>query len=112
MSSNDSDGGLADDQENCSDIDFAETSASHAFFEVDSDFESDSDDESDFDADDSTDHDDDWSWDEALDDPLASSTTEGKLFQSVLRDICINERCKWMNTSYVCLESIEGVTKN
>lgn len=79
MFSNDSDGDLADDQEKSCDINFEEASASHACFEVDSDFESDSDDESDFDADDSTDHDDDWSWDEALDDPLASSTTEGKL---------------------------------
>lgn len=100
--SNDTDGDLGDDQENCCDIDFEEASASHACFEVDSDFESDSDDESDFDADDSTDHDDDWSWDEALDDPLASSTYEGKLFQSVLCDMCINKRCKWTNRSYVC----------
>lgn len=80
MFSNDSDGDLADDQEHFIDIDFEEVTASHDCFEVDSDFESDSDDESDFNADDSTDHDDDWSWDEALDDPLASSTSEGELF--------------------------------
>ncbi len=92
MSSNDSDddlsdGDLADDQENFGDINFETAAASQACFEVDSDFESDSDDESDFDADDSTDHDDDWSWDDALDDPLASSTSEGKVFQSVF-EIC------------------------
>lgn len=77
MSSNDIDNPLADDQENSCYIDFQESSANHECFEVDSDFESDSDDESDFDAEDGSDHDIDWSWDEAMDDPLAPSTSEG-----------------------------------
>lgn len=54
-----SDGDLADDQENSCEINFEQTTASHACLEVDSDCESDSDGESDFDAVDSTDHEDD-----------------------------------------------------